>query len=677
MAGRRTNPRKTEGVGPDAAARVIAALLENSDSDDAQPGLERIDGFILSRTLGEGGGGVVYLAFREGSDRPLALKVLSRRLGGHDREAKRAWRELALLHALRLPCVPRLADYGVSGGRLFIATEYVEGKALDAYCRELPRRDRAELLARVADAVQSLHEHGVIHRDIKPSNVLVDERGQVSIIDLGIATLLASDVTETLTADGAPIGSPAFMAPEQARGERANISTRTDVYGLGAAACFVLTGETPFDCTGTVHEALRKIGAELPRGSRGLDGTLPKALAAVLDKAAAGRAEDRYGSAGELAADLRRWRAGEPVLADGLRVWPTVVRWIGRHPLVTTAASCAALAVCVLCASAIALWWAGARAWTIVSEPNATPPRWAEVRSYAGWPTRRWEGAINVATEFDAAPRFGGRMFLLSVSANTGDDADNGRLLAFSARDVRQPIWTTGTGPPSIRMPTLEGFTATPRFVCEHAEPVDIFPESEGQEIVVLMHHDQWGPAVLRVYDPSGRVLYEAWHNGWIYRARWLPRPGLLVLVADNSEVMWFGRGATGVQQTWPRVVLAIRPTFGKRAGWIRTPSAPGDVEPAWYKCILPAEAVDRLAPDHAVSLQPPGAHDRSDEFELTVGSIVLHLDEHGNETRPPFVYAENNRDRALSSPSTRLRLGDLPPIDPRLDAAARPANGD
>ncbi|MFM9995577.1 MAG: serine/threonine protein kinase [Phycisphaerales bacterium] len=337
-----------------AAARVVVAIHSDDaggpaekgsstgsaapagEADEATRSLPRIAGYTLHRLLGRGGGGAVYLATRDGSDRRLALKLLNQRLG-EGPAAQRAWRELDVLSQLHLAATPRVIDYGLHDGRLFIATEYVEGLPLDRHCdlggpplgnpplggaapggpslrdgfpsgstdaesergsasegsgASAPRahahphatsaspahlpdsspahpttaspphdaqarttplrwtlnlRERAELLARVADAVHALHEHGVIHRDIKPSNVIIDTHGDPVIIDLGLAALIADDVHASLTAEGVPIGSPAFMAPEQARGERSLISTRSDVYGLGAAAYVVLTGHTPHD----------------------------------------------------------------------------------------------------------------------------------------------------------------------------------------------------------------------------------------------------------------------------------------------------------------------------------------------------------------------------------------------------------------------------------------------
>ena len=228
---------------PKAAAEILAALDRVDGEDQDSNDLPRIDGFQIAQRIASGGGGTVYLAFREQSDQPLAIKVMHPRLGKTN-ASKRAWRELDFLREIRHASIPRLLDHGESDGHIYLVTEFIDGTPLDRYCtsHELDLRKRVDLLARAADIVQSLHEHGVIHRDIKPGNILIDPDENPVLIDLGIATLFDIRDLETLTLVGEPIGSPVCMSPEQARGERESISTRSDVYGLGATGYLLLTG---------------------------------------------------------------------------------------------------------------------------------------------------------------------------------------------------------------------------------------------------------------------------------------------------------------------------------------------------------------------------------------------------------------------------------------------------
>ncbi len=314
----------------DAAKRLLAALADSSWDSDVEPDLPRIEGYVLIRRLGEGGGGTVFQAVRSGSDRLLAIKVI--RTGDRSEVAtQRAWRELAVLSEVRSPYVPRVHDYGVSEGRLYIVTEFVDGLPLKKHCdtHGLGPRDRVDMIARLAEIVQTeLHQHGVIHRDLKPENVLIDGYGQPVIIDLGIAQILNADASTTIT--NVPVGTPAFMAPEQARSERRGISTRTDIYALGVTALHLLIGQGPHPSDLALHELIRRT-AELPGAHPSSLGVQPRSLADVLGKAIAFNPSERYASMAEFAQDLRRWLNHEPVSASPPSILQRIDRFRRKH----------------------------------------------------------------------------------------------------------------------------------------------------------------------------------------------------------------------------------------------------------------------------------------------------------------------------------------------------------
>jgi eukaryotic-like serine/threonine-protein kinase len=345
------SPRLTS---PDAARRLLAALSDGSWQSDSEPGLPKIEGYVLVRRVGEGGGGEVYQAVRPGSDRLLAIKLI-RADDRSEAATQRAWRELGVLSEIRSAYIPRVHDYGVSDRRLYIVTDFIEGLPLEAHCdvQNLGLHDRVGLLARLAEVVQTeLHQHGVIHRDLKPDNVLIDAYGQPVVIDLGIAQILdEQSATESIT--GAPVGTPAYMAPEQARGDRRQISTRTDVYALGATAMRILTGRGPHPADLPLHELIRRI-AQDPGAHPASTNALPKPLAAVLGKALAFEPAQRYGSVGELAQDLRRWLGGELVLATPPTLWHRLNSWRRRH----RGAFYSGLAACCAVVAGASLWWA-------------------------------------------------------------------------------------------------------------------------------------------------------------------------------------------------------------------------------------------------------------------------------------------------------------------------------
>ena len=232
----------------DVVKRLFKSLYEDDAEHFAEAGLMRIGDYLLDCQLGAGGGGATYRGVKLGTQRNVTVKLLRRPLG-EGRAAQRAWRELDVLEQLRSPSVPQLHEHGMHEGQLFLAYEYIDGMRLDEYCNtnNLDRKARLRLVIEVARALQSVHEHGFIHRDIKPANILVDAEGRPYLIDLGLATLIDADPKTSLTDEGQPVGTLAFMAPEQARGDRSDISTRSDIYSLAATACFVLTGKTPHD----------------------------------------------------------------------------------------------------------------------------------------------------------------------------------------------------------------------------------------------------------------------------------------------------------------------------------------------------------------------------------------------------------------------------------------------
>lgn len=576
-----------------AAERAAEA---DGQRDEEMP---RLDGYRLSRMLGEGGGGAVYYGFRIGSDRPLAVKVLRAGMGDGS-GARRAWRELDLLMTLRLSCVPRVIDYGLRHGRLYIATEYVEGLPLDRHCAErgLDRRARVALLARVGDAVQSLHEHGVIHRDLKPSNILVNETGDVTIIDLGVATLLSRDMMETLTQDGAPIGSPAFMAPEQARGERDRISTRTDVYGLGALGYFLLTGQTPFDCSGTLLEVVRRTEGEEPRAAAQLEPTLPRDLGAVLGQAVARRPVERYASAAALVEDLHRWSRGEPVTAAAPGRWTRVVRWGAKHPARVAAGMCGLVALVSVGSTLVGVRLTQELVLRRPSGVRVTKGPLPEIQvvGLGGEIVRRWRvdpGHPKPAVAELVEPGQGtpGRKAMALLYA---PDDGGGRPTVF-VRDLSNPdrlLWSAPTSDLPLERPPRTGkeadwLIAPGVFDATALVVADLFEQIPGDEIAVAFS-SPLHPSAVRVFDLSGKVLYECWHAGTVSQLYWIPGARQLVCSGVCGEASWESRGHPPDQdRAWPPVIFALRPALGVHAGWVYGPEADQRVDLAWYRFFL------------------------------------------------------------------------------------------
>ncbi|MCI0340687.1 MAG: serine/threonine protein kinase [Planctomycetales bacterium] len=288
----------------------------------------RLGPFEILGVVARGGMGVVYRARREPPARVVALKVLREGPPGDPETARlerRFQREAEAVARLRHPAIVPVHEVGEVDGRPYFTMDLIEGESLDRMARAeagLAPRRAAEILADVAEAIQCAHDHGVLHRDLKPGNVLVDRAGRPYLTDFGLARPVEFDTQ--VTATGSTVGTPAYMAPEQARGLAEDVGRWTDVYGLGATLYEALAGRPPFEGDSGVQVLLRVI-QESPVPPRRVRKSVPRALEVICLKALSKEAGDRYASAGEMADDLRRFLRGEPVRARPLgpieRAW--------------------------------------------------------------------------------------------------------------------------------------------------------------------------------------------------------------------------------------------------------------------------------------------------------------------------------------------------------------------
>ncbi len=357
---------------PELAAELAEALglrdrmdlLASAADHDPFAGRLLAGRYRLESCLGRGAMGVVYAGQDEELGRPVAVKLFAATLTGDAAAEQRFLREAEALAAIRDPHVVAIFDRGRSGeGLLYVVMERLEGATLaellqasagrglreacaerlgpEAVARAASDRELAlRLAADVAAALEAAHVSGVVHRDVKPSNVFVRRDGHAVLLDFGIAQ--RAD-TRDLTRTGATLGTPWYMAPEQARGEAA--TPATDVYGLGATLYHLLTGRPPFDGDPVLVVARLPID-EPPRAASLVTG-LPRDVQAMLDHALAKERGRRYASAGALAADLRAHLAGLPV---SVRPWPAATR-VWRRFMRAPAKPLLAVAVLVLVAA--------------------------------------------------------------------------------------------------------------------------------------------------------------------------------------------------------------------------------------------------------------------------------------------------------------------------------------
>lgn len=324
------------GLEEEAVQNVLAGLDAvgdlAADPEPVGPAPSIGDDYELGEELGRGGMGVVYRARQRSLDRDVAVKVLRPGQLVFGEALERFDRETRALAKLRHPNIAAIHEVGRAEGELYFTMDLIEGGTLadliKAQRRPLPFAFAVELVRKVAGAIGFVHRHGLVHRDLKPANVLLDEDQEPFVVDFGLAVDMAGG--HTLTATGRLLGTPAYMAPEQARGERAQVTERTDIYALGVMLYELVCGEAPFQGKGLV-DTIHAVVHDEPRAPRRVRKDVPPALENVILKAMAKDPAARYGTAEALAEDLRRFASGEPIAAAPPAFGAGLKRALTRH----------------------------------------------------------------------------------------------------------------------------------------------------------------------------------------------------------------------------------------------------------------------------------------------------------------------------------------------------------
>jgi tetratricopeptide (TPR) repeat protein len=301
---------------------------------EGRPAWPEVPGYEVLGELGRGGMGVVYRARQVGLNRLVALKMV--RAGEHagPEDLARFRAEAEAVAALQHPHVVQIFEVGRHAGLPFFALEYLEGGSLQDRLRgaPLPPREAARLVQTLAGAVQAAHERGLIHRDLKPANVLLAADGTPKVTDFGLAKRVEGGAG--LTQSGAVVGTPSYMAPEQAAGKGKAVGPAADVYALGAVLYECLTGRPPFKAATPMETVLQVLGEE-PVPPRRLQPQVPPDLETVCLTCLGKEPARRYAGARALADDLRRFLNGEPIQARPVGAWERGVKWARRRPAVT------------------------------------------------------------------------------------------------------------------------------------------------------------------------------------------------------------------------------------------------------------------------------------------------------------------------------------------------------
>jgi tetratricopeptide (TPR) repeat protein/predicted Ser/Thr protein kinase len=379
---------------PDASLREeVGKLLAAEDRPPLESPLAGVLGrgllpaaigrYRIIRVLGEGGMGVVYEAEQDQPHRKVAIKAI--RAGLADPAMLRRFEhEAQALGRLHHPGIAQIYEAGTAdtgfGPQPYFAMEFIQGTSLLHHAAEqgLDTRARLELMAKVCDAVEHAHQRGIIHRDLKPGNILVDESGQPKIVDFGVARATGSDVQTTLhTGYGQILGTLAYMSPEQVLADPLELDTRSDVYALGVILFELLAGRLPYQLSDQIAKAVQTIQEDDPARLSSIDRAYRGDIETIVGKALEKDKSRRYGSAAELAADIRRYLNDEPILARRSTAAYHLRKFARRNRALV--AGIAAAAVMLVAGTAVSAWEAArARA-----ERTRADRRFQDVRKLA------------------------------------------------------------------------------------------------------------------------------------------------------------------------------------------------------------------------------------------------------------------------------------------------------
>jgi hypothetical protein len=329
----------------------ITEIDQERTPDELHPDLGAA-GYEILGELGRGGMGIVYLARRLALNRPCAVKMIRGGANAGPEALRRFFTEAEAVARLRHPNIVQIFHSGRVGGLPFVELEYVEGGSLDRTMDGTPweAAKAAGLVEVLARAIAEAHRLGIVHRDLKPANILLDRDGRPKVGDFGLAKILDSD--DGLTATYMVLGSPRYMAPEQAAGRTHLIGRSTDVYALGAILYELLTGRPPF-AAATARETLALVQHTDPVPPSKFRPGLPRDLETIclvcLEKVPA----ERYATADALADDLRRYLAHEPIRARPAPAWERARKWARRRPTLAVSLALNAAAILFLLGGAL------------------------------------------------------------------------------------------------------------------------------------------------------------------------------------------------------------------------------------------------------------------------------------------------------------------------------------
>jgi serine/threonine-protein kinase len=452
-----------------------------------------VPGYQVVGVLGEGGMGVVYRAWQSAAGRYVALKMIRDGELATPRERHRFQTEAEKLAELDHPHIVPVYGVGEHQGQPFFSMKLIEGGSLEnrADHRTEDWQEVARLMEKVAWAVHHAHQRGILHRDLKPANILLDELGEPYVADLGLAKRFQD--LEGLTQSGYLVGTPRYMAPEQTEG-RKSLSTAADTYALGAILYALLAGKPPFPKAEGVSmlEILFQVRIDEPVRPRYLRREIPADLETICLKCLRKEPDQRYATAADLAHDLRRFQAGEPIRARRVRMPERVVKWARRRPLL---AGLLAALVLMTTLAVTGVAWAGYQRQEVHQEKAK---RLAELNRF----TRLAVGAVEMVRNNEALrarePHMeASRRQVLEMVAELGRDLPQGSSADPEVRSLTgrvsyllgEILQLLGESEPAKE--------AYERAIQEWKQLSDEHPEQAGERLELVLGYNQLGGLLL------------------------------------------------------------------------------------------------------------------------------------------------------------------------------------
>ena len=560
---------KTQEASPTPVAVTGQAdsKTASSVSSSAQP--RRFGDYELLEELASGGMGVVYRARQISLNRLVALKMILAGQLARGVDIRRFHAEAEAAARLDHPHIVPVYEVGEHEVQHYFSMRLVEGQSLATRLargeQPFTQQQAARLVAKIARAVHYAHQRGVLHRDLKPGNILLDAQGEPYVTDFGLAKLMETGKSLTLT--GAALGTPSYMAPEQASGVAGLTTTTTDVYGLGAVLYHLLAGRPPFG-EKTPVETLRQVLEEEPkppsqvrralepaRHDKSDERQLPSAfdpdLETICLKCLEKQPGKRFASAEAVAEDLERWLRGEPILARPSSGWERTVKWVRRKPVLAALGTVLSLAVIViLVGSPLAMVQinrerdvalrhsqaataqreraekgeAEARRQLYVAKMNLAQQAWEQnnigrmrqlLEDTQDSPERNFEWFYWQPKTHLALRTFHGHLWIISSVAISPD----GQRIVTGSNDKTAKVWETATGRElfTLKAHTNEVITATfspdgQRIVTgSNDQTIKLWDATDGRELLTLKGHRHWVRSV--AFSPDGQRIVTGSHD--------------------------------------------------------------------------------------------------------------------------------------------------------------------